>query len=489
MVNLRGLICRIISMFIAIISAAVLASQFVQCHRFVEKANASNAHEMNLSELGDRVLIISPHPDDEVLACGGLIALLSRNNALVKVLFVTLGEGFTFALEQELRTVFVSTQDRLRFAKVRASEASKALSILGDTTRNIEVEFLGIPETAMGQMWLRHWGEDNPCVKNALKSCYSHPFTNGIKPFALCADKVIDQLKRSISEFNPTSIFIPHRHDDHIVHWATNVFSLAALMELRYEGKLDGRVGVYEYLVHFGRYPEPQGNFPKLPLLPPKMLSEGAFEGWIMLSLPKDIVTLKAKAIKAYESQRSIMPRFMNSFVRSTEVFEKADTSEHLENGILIHDRLFEPVMPAIRPSADVKSILVFCSGESLTVTVNLRSKASELIAYRLHMFKPACSGNARYHLVVSVRGNGEFHEVVGISQEVVLCQRVSESLVISFPKQVLGGFATWLVTFEVITGGRMVDRTAPIIISIEGKRCASHNEAALSMSCSKESL
>ena len=41
--------------------------------------------------LGDRVLVIGAHPDDEILGCGGVMAKLRKRGAAVRVLFV--GEG------------------------------------------------------------------------------------------------------------------------------------------------------------------------------------------------------------------------------------------------------------------------------------------------------------------------------------------------------------------------------------------------------------
>ena len=41
--------------------------------------------------LGDRVLVVSAHPDDEILGCGGVLAKLRKRGAAVRVLFV--GEG------------------------------------------------------------------------------------------------------------------------------------------------------------------------------------------------------------------------------------------------------------------------------------------------------------------------------------------------------------------------------------------------------------
>lgn len=458
--------CRLISSFIVIICLVLLISQFIQCHRFTERANASPTHELNLSDLGNRVLIISPHPDDEVLACGGLIALLAENGASIRVLFITLGEGFTFALEHKLRTIFVSVKDRLCFARLRCKEANEALKIL-DRRGNLEALFLGIPESAMGQMWLNSWGLSNPCRTNAIKSSRSFPLTKGINPTLLCADEAIEQLKYLIKEFKPTSIFIPHGHDDHIVHWVTNVLSLAAMLELVNEGNLSNNAPVYGYLVHFGRYPMPQGKFPKLPLLPPNMLSRNSDAIWVTLPLPQDIVSLKAKAIRAYESQHSVMPRFMNSFIRSTETFERLELGEHLKSPIFINDRLFEPAMPSIYPSADIKSADISCYGDLLYITINLRSHVGEQITYRLHMFKPGCDDGIRYHILVSVRGN--HIGAIGIPSHHIQCQRAKNSITIALPKNSLMGFKDWLITIEVVAGRRMVERTAPIIASFEG--------------------
>jgi len=40
-----------------------------------------------------RVVVVSPHPDDEVLACGGLLALHARRGGEVMVVAVTDGEA------------------------------------------------------------------------------------------------------------------------------------------------------------------------------------------------------------------------------------------------------------------------------------------------------------------------------------------------------------------------------------------------------------
>jgi LmbE family N-acetylglucosaminyl deacetylase len=41
---------------------------------------------------GQRLLVVAPHPDDELLGCGGLINLVKRSGGQVFVLFVTVGD-------------------------------------------------------------------------------------------------------------------------------------------------------------------------------------------------------------------------------------------------------------------------------------------------------------------------------------------------------------------------------------------------------------
>lgn len=65
-----------------------------------------------------RTVVVAPHPDDEVLGCGGLVAAQRRNDVEVVVVAVTDGEAAYPGRREEL-------------AEVRREEQARALEVLG----------------------------------------------------------------------------------------------------------------------------------------------------------------------------------------------------------------------------------------------------------------------------------------------------------------------------------------------------------------------
>lgn len=84
---------------------------------------------------GERLLVLAPHPDDEVIGCGGLVALHLRERRVVRVLVATDGA-------------------QAGSATTREQESRRALAVLGSLTpglsRGLELEFLGHSDRALG---------------------------------------------------------------------------------------------------------------------------------------------------------------------------------------------------------------------------------------------------------------------------------------------------------------------------------------------------
>ena len=106
------------------------------------------------------LIVVAPHPDDETLGCGGLLAWAARGDVLRHVVFLTNGEG--------------SHPDTARdIAAIRRAEAMLAASHLGLTPAHLS--FMGLPDTGLPtlggeqRLWATHWlrclaAERSPCL-------------------------------------------------------------------------------------------------------------------------------------------------------------------------------------------------------------------------------------------------------------------------------------------------------------------------------------
>lgn len=129
-----------------------------------------------------RVLILAPHPDDESLGCGGLLAALARRGSDVRVIFASDGEG-------SHRRSRSHPPDRL--GALRRSEAQAALAVLGVPPE--AARFLGLPDRSIP-------GPDAP------------GFAAAVAAFAA-----------AMAEFPAKTVVLPWRRDpsaDHRAAWA-----------------------------------------------------------------------------------------------------------------------------------------------------------------------------------------------------------------------------------------------------------------------------
>lgn len=122
------------------------------------------------------VLIITPHPDDEVLGCGGIIKKKTANSVLVNVLVMTRGKRGLY------------TDERIENVREEARNAHKLLGIENTI-------YLDFPAPELD--------------------------TVSISELSMAISTVINKLR-------PDTIFIPHRGDIHHDHKAVFTASLVA---------------------------------------------------------------------------------------------------------------------------------------------------------------------------------------------------------------------------------------------------------------------
>jgi LmbE family N-acetylglucosaminyl deacetylase/glycosyltransferase involved in cell wall biosynthesis len=135
----------------------------------------------------DHILVFAPHPDDEIIGCGGTLALACAKGAKVKVIVVTNGEKGILSDHSP---------------QIRKEECITGLEILGIE----DAEFWGYPDGAI-------------------------PLSGSI----------IENYRRSVSELRPDCIFLPSPSEVHADHRRVTRGILKAL-----EGLWQGQLFFYE---------------------------------------------------------------------------------------------------------------------------------------------------------------------------------------------------------------------------------------------------
>ena len=104
----------------------------------------------------DRILILAPHPDDEVMAAGGVIQKALKAKAKIKILFLTNGDHNEPAFIVYEKRLTIRKGEFIHMGQVRRKESLEALKILGLTEK--DCVFLGYPDFGTMEILLKYWG-------------------------------------------------------------------------------------------------------------------------------------------------------------------------------------------------------------------------------------------------------------------------------------------------------------------------------------------
>ena len=148
----------------------------------------------------DRILILSPHPDDESLSTGGLIQVAIQAGADIRVIYASNGDNNPWPQRVMERRFRIGESDRVRWGTRRQAEAIEALGHLG-LKREENAEFFGFPDQGFHGAVLNL--DDEPLIA----------------------------LKRELEDFRPTLLVYPSLHDQHPDHNSLAVFVCYALQQ------------------------------------------------------------------------------------------------------------------------------------------------------------------------------------------------------------------------------------------------------------------
>jgi LmbE family N-acetylglucosaminyl deacetylase len=263
----------------------------------------------------DRVLILAPHPDDEVLALGGIIQQALKNGAKVKIIYLTNGDYNELSYLFYKKGPALTKGGFINIGKTRQAEAYAATSYLG-LSKN-DLIFLGYPDRFTEAILTSFWDKKYPAV-SLLTHINEVPYENSLSFKApYIGNSILTDIKQVLKNFKPTIIFVSSPQDTNPDHRSLYVFLNVALLDLADNFKA---AAVYPYLVHRPGWPKTRKYLPSSALYPPPTLIGGDII-WKKNYLTEEEIEKKRKAITLYKSQVAIAKNYFLSFVRRNELF------------------------------------------------------------------------------------------------------------------------------------------------------------------------
>jgi|LSQX01.2.fsa_nt_gb LmbE family N-acetylglucosaminyl deacetylase len=352
----------------------------------------------------DRILVLAPHPDDELLGAAGLLLEAEEKGVEAKIVIATNGDGYPWAARFSKYKFVVSSKDLIALGEKRMAESKSGIKRLGLSEE--QLIFLGYPDRGLMPIWLEFW--DQPFTSRFTRSSqapYTGLYNNMELPYS--GQYLVKTLKDLLLEFQPTIIVTPHPLDSHPDHCALTCFML-------YAGELAKANGytprhVFGYLVHRGTWPHPRGYRPELGLNPPRSLGNLDLE-WISLDLSPEAIKLKARAIREHRTQRLIMTGYLDSFTRKNELFSEIKAAflpDDFQPVWVWHHPQSDTLARRFLPSADISGIQLQWDGSELHVMVHTFGRQTLPSRGELVLAIP-CSEESRPLTVTIDKSKGE---------------------------------------------------------------------------------
>ncbi len=423
----------------------------------------------------DRILVLAPHPDDEVLGAGGVIQQAVAMNLPVKIVFLTYGDSnqWSFLLYRKHPVVFPGAVETMGL--VRHDEAVNASRILGVGPENLI--FLGYPDFGTLNIWYYHW-DKRPPYRSLLTRVTAVPYKSAYRfnaPYK--GEEIVGDLRSVLKDFKPTKVFVSHPADHNGDHLAFYLYLHVALWD---EG-MDKDVELYPYLVHYLTWPKPKGFHPELELTPPPAL--GTDEIWSQYHLTPLQLATKKKALGAHKTQYFSSPRYLLSFVKFNEIFGDIPPLKlHLDQSIAvisgqkklmntpeIPEELNEQERSAF-VGVDWKSLR--WEPDNLIVTIGLSKPLAQDVEASIYFFgysnKTPFGQIPKIHVRLGVLSYNVYDQNKRLNQNAVWVGRTSNDITIKVPLKLLGDPQKILTSARTSLGNFPLDNASWVMIELQ---------------------
>ncbi|MGQ9478279.1 MAG: PIG-L deacetylase family protein [Candidatus Bipolaricaulia bacterium] len=416
----------------------------------------------------ERVLVIAPHTDDEILSAGGVIQRHLSLGAKVVVVILTNGDG-------QYRRLIPSSRASISLGYARQKESLAALAHLGLPQEN--VIFLGYPDRGLSALWNSYWDCDrlySSKYTKAERSPYRDSFTLEA-PY--CGLSVVADLVKILEQERPQLIYLPHPNDlhpDHQAAWAFTVYAIA-------RAGLAPEPELLAYIIHREGWPEPRAARPEELLFPPPNLLDLDTK-WVRVDLESEERKKKYEAIEQFHSQTKFIESYLMSFVRANELFglvpplevhsalEFAEPEAALEDeaGSLTVSPLVSYLDPPRRGGSDIRAVTLDLdrAGEMISIGVEFSSGPLSSDEIQVHL-KPLGPPLERSFTFLEKGGrlylNGELLRDGSVS-----AARGERAFSLAFPLSLLGEPAKLILGVEITRRGKSLERSAYRLILLK---------------------
>jgi LmbE family N-acetylglucosaminyl deacetylase len=297
-------------------AVAAAAGGLPQCTTALPPPAVSAAPALPPIDAGTVLLVIAPHPDDEILCCAGVVQRVLRAGGHASVVWLTSGDASVLGRLLVERGLPGQTDKARALGVRRMTEARAATARLGVAASG--QLFLGYPDGAVLGLLGEH--RRSPYTSPATGAA-AVPYPDALFPgHPYDGESLERDLAAVLERVHPTLILAPSPRDSHPDHRAAGLLTIAVcapralLPAVRY------------WIVHGGEgWPAPRGLLSGVPLTPAPLAVPLASAAFTLEPAEED---RKLLALQAYRSQLQVLAPFLLAFVRTTELFSaRADAA------------------------------------------------------------------------------------------------------------------------------------------------------------------
>lgn len=273
-------------------------------------------------DAGTKLLVVAPHPDDEVLGAGGLMQKVRAAGGQVHVVYLTDGDGYPEGVRSEDHVDSPTAADYRGYGRQRKREARAALQKL--RLGRYSYTFLSFPDGGLCKLISTYWSERRASFRSPYTRLDRPPKADMIlKNTEYRGEDLTQELARLIGQIRPTLILVPRKEDQHPDHCAAWFFTKDALGDVE-RVHPDYAPDLLNYIVHW--YAWPFEDETATTLGPPPGLRGGS-SGWISVPLTAAQQRTKREALQQFQTQVHVMDWFLDGFARTNEVFSRPASS------------------------------------------------------------------------------------------------------------------------------------------------------------------